>query len=145
MATEGTLYLNLPVRNLERSKAFFTALGFEFDPRFEDARSACMRLSEGASVMLLTDDRFKEFTRRELIDRSRDTGGIFSIELPTRFDVDELTDKALELGGSYAMPPLDLGFMYNRSFYDPDGHHWEAFFMDEARFEAQREQPAPGP
>lgn len=124
------LFVNLAVRDLNRSKLFFTALGFEFDPRFTDDKAACMVVSDAAYVMLLLEPFFKTFTKRELCDTSTRTEGLFAVECTSRAEVDALVRKALAAGGSRAMDSQDQGFMYGSSFYDLDGHHWEVFWMD---------------
>ena len=94
-----------------------------------------MILSEEAFVMLLVEDRFKDFARKPICDATRHTGGIFALTAASRAEVDELVDAALAAGGKPAGDPMDHGFMYVRSFYDVDGHHWEAFHMDVAAME----------
>lgn len=129
-ATPRKLFVNLPVRDLKRSIEFFTRLGFTFDQRFTDETATCMVVSEEAYVMLLVEKRFKDFTKREICDTRSHTEGIFALSASSRAEVDELIEKAIAAGGRRAMEPLDLGFMYNCSFYDLDGHHWEVFYMD---------------
>jgi hypothetical protein len=124
------LFVNLPVRDLKRSIEFFTRLGFEFNPQFTDENATCMILSDEAFVMLLTEARFKDFTRKQICDTTRSTEGLFAISLASRAEVDELVSKAIAAGGTHAMEPMDHGFMYGWSFYDLDGHHWEVFWMD---------------
>ncbi len=126
------LFVNLAVRDLNRSKLFFTALGFEFDPRFTDEKAACMVVSDAAYVMLLTEPFFRTFTKREPCDTSTRTEGLFALSCASRAEVDALVRKALAAGGSRAMEPQDQGSMYGASFYDLDGHHWEVFWMDQA-------------
>jgi predicted lactoylglutathione lyase len=128
---------NLPVQDLDRSVAFFTGLGFEFDPRFTDDTATAMIVNEQATVMLLTRAKFEEFTTKERVDATRQTEAIIALSADSREDVDSFADKALESGGSPAQEPMDLGFMYGRSFNDPDGHHWEIFWMDPAALEQQ--------
>jgi predicted lactoylglutathione lyase len=126
---------NLAVKDLDRSVAFFTGLGFTFDERFTDDTATAMVVNEQASVMLLTDAKFGEFTTRELADPTKHTEAILALSADSREDVDAFADKALSLGGSPAKEPMDMGFMYGRSFHDPDGHHWEIFWMDPAALE----------
>lgn len=129
MSDSRKIFVNLPVRDLERSKAFFGALGFEFDPRFSDEKATCMLVSGTGHVMLLQEEFFKTFTKRPLCD-SRSTEALFALTCDSREEVDEMVRKAIAAGGSHAMEPVDHGFMYGWSFYDPDGHHWEVFHMD---------------
>ena len=124
------LFINLPVRDLQRSIQFFTRLGFSFDPRVSDENATCMIVSDEAFVMLLTHERFKDFTKQAISDTSMSTEALFALSASSRSEVDELVKTALAAGGTAAMAPQDHGFMYGWSFYDPDGHHWEVFYMD---------------
>jgi len=118
------------VHDLERSKTFFSSLGFSFNPKFTDDKAACMVVSDQAFVMLLTQPFFKTFTTHELCDTSKYTEGLLSLSCESRAEVDKLVNKAIAAGGRNAMEPQDHGFMYGWSFYDLDGHHWEVFWMD---------------
>ena len=129
------IFPNLAVKDLDRSVSFFTGLGFTFDPRFTDDTATAMIVNEQATVMLLTESKFAEFTTRELADPTKHTESIIAVSAESREDVDAFADKALELGGSPAKEPMDFGFMYGRSFHDPDGHHWEVVWMDPAALE----------
>ncbi len=124
------LFPNLAVKDLDRAVGFFTGLGFTFDERFTDETATAMVVNEQAVVMLLTESKFEEFTTRELADPTKHTEAILALSADSREDVDAFADKALELGGMPAKEPMDLEFMYGRSFHDPDGHHWEIFWMD---------------
>ncbi|HET7824779.1 MAG TPA: VOC family protein [Anaeromyxobacter sp.] len=124
------LFVNLPVRDLNASKRFFTQLGFEFNPQFTDEKAACMVVSDEAYVMLLTEPFFRTFTKRQLCDTSRETEGLFALSCESRAEVDDLVRKAVAAGGRHAAEPQDHGFMYGWSFYDLDGHHWEVLWMD---------------
>ena len=126
------IFINLAVRDLQRSIEFFTRLGFRFNPDFTDATATCMIVSEEACVMLLVRDRFKDFTDRQICDTSTATEGLFALSAESRAEVDDLVHRAIDAGGSHAQPPQDHGFMYGWSFYDLDGHHWEVFWMDPA-------------
>lgn len=129
-------FLNLPVRDLEASKAFFGALGFTFNPKFTDQSCACMVISEQSYVMLLEQSRFEEFAVKPVADARETTGALICVSAGDRAGVDEFADAALAAGGSAAKEPLDYGFMYGRSFLDPDGHHWEVMWMDPAAVES---------
>ena len=124
------IFVNLPVRNLEASKAFFTKLGFEFNAQFTDDKAACMIVNEDAYFMLLTEPFFKGFTKKEICDTSSRTEGLFAYSCESREAVDDAVKAALAAGGTHAMDPQDHGFMYSWSFYDLDGHHWEVLWMD---------------
>ncbi len=126
------IFVNLAVRDLEKSKRFFSALGFDFDPKFTDDNAACMIVGDDGFVMLLTEPFFRRFTRREPCDTTRYTEALVAVSCDSRAEVDDLVQKALAAGGTHAMDPQDHGFMYGWSFYDVDGHHWEVFWMDPA-------------
>ena len=124
------IFVNLAVRELKQSMEFFGKLGFQFNPQFTDDKAACMIVNEEAYVMLLTEPFFKTFTKREICNTSSQTEGLFALSCNSRAEVDEMVKKAIAAGGKHAMEPLDHGFMYGWSFYDPDGHHWEVLWMD---------------
>jgi len=128
--TSRKMFVNLAVEDLSRSVDFFTELGFGFDPRFTDEHATCMIVSEEAFVMLLVQSRFKDFTKKELVDPTTQTEAIVALSAESREQVDELADKALEVGGTVANEPIEMEFMYARSFQDPDGHLWELMWMD---------------
>ncbi|MCA9635556.1 MAG: glyoxalase/bleomycin resistance/extradiol dioxygenase family protein [Myxococcales bacterium] len=123
-------FLNLPVVDLQRTRAFFTELGFAFDERFSDERAICMALSDKAWVMWLTQAFFDTFTDRPRPDPRASVGGLYCISQANRAAVDALVDQALAIGGSPAGVRQDHGFMYSRAFADPDGHVWEVMWMD---------------
>jgi uncharacterized protein len=124
------MFVNLAVRDLTESMAFFSKLGFEFNPKFTDEKAACMIISQNAFVMLLSEPFFKTFTKREICDTTRQTEGLFALTCASRADVDEMVRRAIDAGGRNAMDPMEQDFMYGSSFYDLDGHHWEVFWMD---------------
>jgi predicted lactoylglutathione lyase len=132
MAKDGTrkMFVNLAVRDLKRSMEFYRKVGFEFNSQFTDENAACMVVNEDAYVMLLTESFFRNFTKRAICDTRSQTEGLFALSCGDRAEVDRLVQKAIDAGGSHAMPPMDHGSMYGRSFYDPDGHHWEVFWME---------------
>ena len=124
------LFVNIAVEDLDRSVDFFTKLGFSFDKRFTDESATCMIVGEDAYAMLLVRERFQDFTKKEIVDSTRQTEAILALSAESREDVDQLADKALASGGSEANEPMEMDFMYGRSFHDPDGHLWEVFWMD---------------
>jgi uncharacterized protein len=124
------LFVNLPVRDLKQSMAFFATLGFEFNPRFTDDKAACMVIGDDAYAMLLAEPFFRTFTSKQPCDTSTHTEAICAVSCDSRAAVDEMLRRALAAGGSKAKEPFDHGFMYGASFYDVDGHHWECFWMD---------------
>ncbi len=131
-ANTRKIFVNLPVRDLKRSMAFFATLGFEFNPQFTDANAACMIVGPDAFVMLLMEPFFKGFTKRELVDTSKATEALIAISCNSRAEVETMVKKAVEAGGKPAMDSQDHGFMFGWSFYDLDGHHWEPLWMDPA-------------
>lgn len=124
------LFVNLPVKDLERSVRFFTALGFEFDARFTDENATCMIIGTDCFAMLLVEKFFATFTDKPIADASRQVEVINAIALDSRAAVDAMAEQALASGGSAFSEPKDYGFMYQRSFQDPDGHLWEVFVME---------------
>ncbi len=136
LAAARKLFVNLPVRDVSRAIAFFTCLGFRFDQRFTDETAACMVISEEAYVMLLSQTRFKDFTKKQICDTKFHTEGLFALSAASRAEVDSLVKTALAAGGTPALDPVDHGFMYSWSFYDVDGHHWEVVYMDPAALAA---------
>lgn len=126
------IFVNLPVRDLPRSVAFFGRLGFTFNPQFTNEQAACMIVSDQAFVMLLVEERFRDFARKPIADTRKQTAGLFALSCDSRDEVDALVKTAIDAGGSPAAEPQDHGFMYGWSFYDLDGHHWELVWMDPA-------------
>jgi predicted lactoylglutathione lyase len=124
------LFVNLAVSDLDRSVEFFTGLGFTFNPAFTDETATCMVIGEDAYAMLLVEERFKDFALNEPVDANAQTQAILAVTVDSREEVDDLTEKALASGGAPAADPQEMDFMYSRSFRDPDGHHWELFWMD---------------
>ncbi|MEW2485455.1 VOC family protein [Streptomyces sp. NPDC048411] len=131
------IFVNLPVKDLETAKGFFAKLGFSCNPQFTDENTACLVISDTIFAMLLTEPRFKEFTKKDVADASKSTEVIIALSAESREKVDELVDTALASGGSPANEPIDHGFMYGRSFQDPDHHIWEVMWMDPAAVQGQ--------
>jgi hypothetical protein len=130
MATK--IFVNLPVNDLKKSMAFFTKLGFTFNPQFTDDNATCMIIGEDIFAMLLVEKFFKTFTRKEIADATKSTEAIIALSLESRAKVDEMVKKVKEAGGSEYREPQDYGWMYGRAFEDMDGHVWEVFYMDES-------------
>lgn len=124
------IFVNLAVKDLRKSVDFFTQLGFEFDPNFTDESATCMIISDEAFVMLLVEDRFKDFTKKDICDATTHTEAILALSADSRAQVDDLVNKASAAGGQPANDPMDEGFMYGWSFQDLDGHLWEVIWMD---------------
>ncbi len=124
------IYVNLPVKDLERSKAFFGALGFSFNPQFSDQNAACMIVSDSIYVMLLTEPFFQGFTKKPIADAKKSTEVLLCLSCDSRAAVDEMADKARAAGGAWPNEPKDHGFMYQHGFEDLDGHMWELAYME---------------
>jgi predicted lactoylglutathione lyase len=129
MAVTG-LFINLSVKDLARTREFWTLLGFSFEPKFTDKNAACMIIGKELYAMMLTEEFFLGFTKKPIPDPAMGHEAIMALSVGSRVEVDELGDKALGCGGSRANAPYDHGFMYGRSFLDPDSHMWEVFWMD---------------
>ena len=131
------IFVNLPVKNLSRTNAFFTALGFAFNPQFSDEKATCMIINDSAFVMLLSEPFFKGFTPKAIADASQTTEVLIALSADSREAVDDMVQKAIAGGGSEARPAEDLGFMYHRAFNDLDGHIWEVTWMNPAAMPPQ--------
>jgi predicted lactoylglutathione lyase len=125
------IFVNLPVKDLGKSMDFFKSLGFSFNPQFTDETAACMVVSEDIYVMLLTNEKFKEFTPKEICDATRSTEVLVALSCESRPVVDDFVRKAIGAGGSTTYnDPKDYGFMYAHGFQDLDGHIWEVVYME---------------
>ena len=124
------IFVNLPVTDLDRAKAFYAGLGFGFNEQFSDERTASVVVEENIVVMLLTRDRFADFVPGQVGDPAQATSVLHALSAASREEVDELVSRALAHGGKPWMPAQDHGFMYGSSFADPDGHVWEVVWMD---------------
>ncbi|MBO8186515.1 MULTISPECIES: VOC family protein [Streptomyces] len=129
------IFVNLPVKDLDRSVDFFTKCGFSFNPQFTDENATCMVVSEDIYVMLLVEPFFKSFSQREIPDTARTSEVLVCLSADSREEVDELVDAALTAGAAAHGDPQEEGPMYGRSFADPDGHIWEVMWMDPAAIE----------
>ena len=127
------IFVNLPVRNLAASTAFYVALGGEVNAQFSDERTTSVMFSDAIGVMLLTHDRYRDFTKRQIGDARRDSQALLALTVDNRDAVDATLTRAVAAGGSAdPNPAQDLGFMYNRHIEDPDGYVWEIVWMDAA-------------
>jgi len=124
------IFVNLPVKDLNRSKEFFTKLGYTFNPQFTDEKAACMIISDTIYVMLLTETFFQTFTKKEIIDAHKSVGCSIALSADSKDAVNEMVHKAEAAGATIPNPASDYGFMYQHSFEDLDGHHWEFIWMD---------------
>ena len=130
------IFVNLPVTDLDRAKAFYAALGFENNAQFTDETAAAMVVEENIFVMLLTREKFASFVAGEVGDPAQVTTVINALSVGSREEADDLFAKAIAAGGKPWLPAQDHGFMYGTSFADPDGNVWEAAWMDPAAIQA---------
>lgn len=129
MATK--IFVNLPVKELEKSMEFFSEIGFTFNPQFTDDTAACMIIGDGSIyAMLLTHEKFREFTKKHIADATRTTEVLIALDAESREQVNEMVEKAVAAGGTIYRSPEDHGWMYGHSFADLDGHQWELLYMD---------------
>lgn len=126
------IFINLPVKQLNMSKEFFSKLGFNFNPQFTDENAACLILGENIYAMLLVDNFFNSFTKKKIGDSSNSTEAIFALSTDSKEKVEEMLNNVISAGGIEPTEPQDHGWMYGRSFQDIDGHLWEIFYADES-------------
>jgi len=131
------IYVNLPVKDLARSRAFFSSLGFEFNPQFSNDQGACMIVGENIFAMLLAEPFFQGFTNKPIANARETTEVLTCLSCESREEVDALVSKALAAGGRAPNPKQDHGFMYGHGFEDLDGHVWELSYMDMGAIPAQ--------
>ena len=128
MATQ--IFVNLPVKDLDKTKTFFSALGYTFNQQFTNENAACMIISENIYAMLLIEPFFKGFIDKDIVDATKSTEVLIALSTDSRAEVDDLVNKAVAAGGTEPRPAMDHGFMYQRSYNDLDGHIWEVFWMN---------------
>ncbi|MCX8106636.1 MAG: VOC family protein [Ignavibacterium album] len=124
------IFVNLPVKDIARSMQFFRQLGFDFNMQFTDDKAACLIIGENIYAMLLKEEFFKNFTKKEIADSSKVTEVLIAIDVESKEAVDLLIQKAVSAGGTIYAEPADHGWMYQHSFADLDGHQWEIFYSD---------------
>ncbi|HWV13894.1 MAG TPA: VOC family protein [Cellvibrio sp.] len=124
------IFVNLPVKDLQKSKHFFSQLGYSFNPQFSDENAACMVISETIYTMLLVKPMFQSFTNKPVADAKQTTEVLLCLSCDSRAAVDEMVKKAVAAGGAIYKEPQDHGFMYGHSFEDLDGHQWELVYME---------------
>lgn len=130
------IFVNLPVRDLQKSIAFYKAIGCEQNMQFSDENAASMAWSDTIVFMLLTHDFFKTFARKPIADATRQTGSLIALSRDSKADVDAIVEAAQAAGGKGDIRETqDMGFMYGRTFEDPDGHVFEPMWMDPAAVE----------
>jgi hypothetical protein len=129
--TSKHIFVNLHVKNVKQSMAFFTGLGFEFNMQFTDEeKAACLVIGENMFAMLLNEEYFKSFTKKEIVDTDKYAQLTVALSAESREKIDEIVNKAVSLGGKLYTDPVDHGYMYQWGFQDPDGHIWEIVYMD---------------
>ncbi|HZW65148.1 MAG TPA: VOC family protein [Hanamia sp.] len=128
------VFINLPVNDLQKSIAFYEAIGFTNNPQFTDETAACMIWSDTIYIMLLTHDKLKQFTTKTIVDARTSVEVSISLSFENNDEVNAFAEKALKAGGREPSEPQDYGFMYQRGVEDPDGHHLEVFYMDINKF-----------
>ncbi len=131
------IFINLPVKDLEKSFNFYAKMGFSNNPQFSDDSAKCMVFSEEILVMLLTHDRFKTFITKPITDVSKTISALLSISVDSVQRMNEIADNAIAAGGSEPIEPKDHGFMQQRTIEDLDGHTWELFYMDMGKLPQQ--------
>jgi predicted lactoylglutathione lyase len=127
---ETKIFINLPVSDIGRSKDFFKSIGYSFDERFCDKSSACLVISDTIYVMLLTEDKMKEIMPQDVVDSVKSSKAVNSVTVESKEKVNEIAEKAKKAGAPLVRDPEDYGFMFHRSFNDPDGHAWNFIWMD---------------
>lgn len=125
------IFVNLPVKDVERSIRFFAALGFSHNPQFTDDTAACIVISDSIYLMVLTRERFRSFAPLPVAETTETTSVLIALSRDSRAGVDTLTEAAIAAGGHEPKEPTDMGFMYTRTFLDPDGNVFEPFWMDD--------------
>lgn len=136
MATQ--IFINLPVKDLKKSMAFYEAVGFNNNPQFTDDTAACMVYDDNLFVMLLTHDKFRQFISKSIVDARQSAAVINALSMPDDKAVDVFMEKAVKAGGREYTEPKDYGFMRQRSVEDLDGHNWEVFYMDVSKVPQQQ-------
>lgn len=126
------IFVNLAVKDLNKSVEFFTKLGFTFNPQFTDENATSMIIGENIFAMLLTEKFFSTFTKKPLADAKSSTEVINAFSMGSRQEVDDIVAKAVAAGGRQYKEVEDHGWMYGNNFEDLDGHQWEFFYMDES-------------
>lgn len=131
------IFVNVPVENLDRSKAFFEALGLTFNPQFTNDKGACLQIAENIYAMLLVKPFFQGFTKKPVADATQSTEVLIALSCDSRAEVEALVAKAVAAGATTPVAAVDHGFMFQHGFADLDGHQWEVFWMDMAAAPAQ--------
>ena len=131
------IFINLAVKDLQKSMDFYAALGFSNNPQFSDDSGKCMVWSENIFVMIMTHEKFATFATKPIADTKSNLAGIFSLLVDSVDEVNRITNKGLDAGGTEPIEMKDYGFMQQRTIEDFDGHTWEVFYMDVTKFPQQ--------
>jgi len=126
------IFVNLPIKDMARSKTFFQALGLSFNPRFTNEQGACLEIGENFYAMLLVESFFQGFTKKPISNAHESTEVLLALSVDSRAEVQAVINKAVAAGATTPNAPQDHGFMFQHGFADLDGHQWEVFWMDEA-------------
>ncbi len=132
------IFINLPVKDLQKSMDFYTALGFTNNPQFSDDTGKCMVWSENIFVMLLAHEKFATFATKPIADTKANLAGLFSLATDSIDEVNNIVTNGLKAGGTEPNEMRDYGFMQQRTIEDPDGHTWEVFYMDISKFPTEQ-------
>jgi predicted lactoylglutathione lyase len=132
-----SMFVNLPVKDLEKSKAFFQALGCSINKQFTDETAASVVIGGNLYAMLLTHEKYKQFTSKEIANAAKTSEALIALAVDSKAEVNRIVDAAVKAGGKETRPAQDYGFMQMRVFEDLDGHHWEIFYMDPAYVQPQ--------
>jgi len=132
------IFINLAVKDVQKSMDFYTALGFTNNPQFSDENGKCMVWSESIFVMILNHEKFNTFITKPIADTKSTVAGIYALSLDSFDEVNKIMSNGLKAGGTESSEMKDYGFMQQRTIEDPDGHTWEVFFMDMSKFPAQQ-------
>jgi predicted lactoylglutathione lyase len=131
------VFINLAVKDVEKSMHFYTELGFNINPQFSDDQAKCMVWSDSIFLMIMSHEKFSSFTSKPIADTKSQIAGLFALSVDSVDEVNSIVEKGLNAGGTEPMPMLDYGFMQLRKIEDFDGHTWEIFFMDITKMPAE--------
>ena len=128
------IFINLAVKNLQKSMDFYTALGFTNNPQFSDETAKCMVWSDNIYVMIMTHEKFASFATKPIADTKSNLAGLYSLSVENIDEINKIVTSGLDAGGTEPSEMKDYGFMQQRTIEDFDGHTWEIFFMDMSKF-----------
>lgn len=133
------IFINLAVKDIQKSMDFYTSLGFSNNPQFSDESAKCMVWSENIFVMIMTHEKFASFATKPIADTKSNLAGLFSLSVDSIEEMNRILNKGLNAGGKEPTDMKDYGFMQQRTIEDFDGHTWEVFYMDITKFPQQSE------